>query len=518
MMYTLRCIFLILNVYSIVHVNSYRVLSHTDSYNHRYQSLHRSNYHQQQLYCVGSGSKYEDTWSKSNIVGSDTVKQALLTDHQDQLRGLQAKQTIPKNNIIVSVPIVQTLYVDDNCKGKPSSSSSVPCPDKKLQGIWDDIRGTSRLSLLLLSELKKGEKSIFYNYICNLPLKLNTPYHYHDDVVNTIPYAYVVNNIMLQKKSWTSFYNLFKAAGSSIDVSYEQFIWSLEIVRSRAFSGVGAGSSDSSVKSYALLGSSISLVAVAVYLSSTYTNEYIPIGLGTVAIVLGLFNFLRKENRWVALLPVIDSCNHKSVTYNAVMALEEATAGAYVLRSSSDISANDQVTISYGKRDNDDLFQYFGFVESKNPYDTFKVLNPLQTLKKVIEKKGQLAYLLGDIDEILSSASTTSSNAIDNIVFAKDSVNTIDISSSCTTIALFNKIVNDDSNTESSVGNTIDMSVAIKNAVINQCILMLVDDASTNIDEYLKNDTATVVPLIKKLLQEKLCVLDYTTKYSKSRT
>ena len=48
-----------------------------------------------------------------------------------------------------------------------------------------------------------------------------------------------------------------------------------------------------------------------------------------------------------------------------------------------------QITISYGNRNNDDLLQYFGFVEVGCLFDRFVVLDPILILKKEIMNNSQ---------------------------------------------------------------------------------------------------------------------------------
>ena len=54
---------------------------------------------------------------------------------------------------------------------------------------------------------------------------------------------------------------------------------------------------------------------------------------------------------------------------------------------SKNIRSGEEVTISYGKRNNDDLLQYFGFVEEKNSYDRYVISNRFSDGKNIFVTK-----------------------------------------------------------------------------------------------------------------------------------
>jgi Rubisco LSMT substrate-binding len=76
---------------------------------------------------------------------------------------------------------------------------------------------------------------------------------------------------------------------------------------------------------------------------------------------------------------MIDIVNHKSVGYQADVSFEYF-ANSYSLaidKVSAAVMPDDQVYISYGARSNDQLLQYYGFVEHDNPHDVY-VMPPLR--------------------------------------------------------------------------------------------------------------------------------------------
>ena len=67
-----------------------------------------------------------------------------------------------------------------------------------------------------------------------------------------------------------------------------------------------------------------------------------------------------------------------------------------------------QVTISYGNRDNDDLLQYFGFVEENCAFDRFVVEDPVATLRAA--RSSNLVVLDPTLSQRLDSLSTSAGN------------------------------------------------------------------------------------------------------------
>jgi hypothetical protein len=81
---------------------------------------------------------------------------------------------------------------------------------------------------------------------------------------------------------------------------------------------------------------------------------------------------------------MIDFANHRSSSPAAGEVNFEYFGNSYSLAvvsttggSGSSVKAGDQVYISYGTRSNDQLLQYYGFVESDNPHDVY-VMPPLR--------------------------------------------------------------------------------------------------------------------------------------------
>lgn len=77
------------------------------------------------------------------------------------------------------------------------------------------------------------------------------------------------------------------------------------------------------------------------------------------------------------ICPMIDMTNHQSATPPNAKVAYEFFGNAYSLALTQPVNdANAEICISYGERSNDQLLQYYGFVEPNNPHDVY-VLPPM---------------------------------------------------------------------------------------------------------------------------------------------
>jgi len=77
-----------------------------------------------------------------------------------------------------------------------------------------------------------------------------------------------------------------------------------------------------------------------------------------------------KEWKRYILCPIVDFCNHSSRAQSDLS--YEYFFSSFVLKTGP-YRRGEQVFISYGDRSNDQLLQYYGFVEEDNPHDVYVV-------------------------------------------------------------------------------------------------------------------------------------------------
>jgi hypothetical protein len=236
-------------------------------------------------------SNFEKSWVENNII-ANSVKHSSFDWVCGTLRGLQATTgQFKKGSAVISVPIGETLSSSD--------AGEQGCPSG-LEEVWKELKATSRVSLLLLEQWSKSKekgKSKFSSYIEALPApgSLGTPFHWTDECLDTFPYTPLVTSVKLQRQKWVELYSKIENSGSFKGISYERFVWAMEIVRSRAFTGV------SIITAITVI---ILIVVVAVYNCYCYFSHslmYVITSISTV-IVTAITIFI------IIITVIIDRC------------------------------------------------------------------------------------------------------------------------------------------------------------------------------------------------------------------
>jgi hypothetical protein len=260
--------------------------------------------------------------------------------------------------------------------------------------LWESLKITTKLSLLLLTEFLKGDASKHKEYIDTLKEeKLLTPIRWSPPTLSALRESYPSLSLACEKqrKDYNQLHGILTAGPSSpfspSAVPFELFLWAMEAVRSRAFQGLG-GSGGGEGGGFLAPIVAVALIAAAFFADRTNLGGdglVVPVGLATGAMLVLLPSLVRSQQGNCALLPAIDSCNHDSIKFSGDV-IFDPVASAYQLREcgnrdmgrdrGEDDAQGSELTISYGQRDNDELLQYFGFVEVGNPHDKASVALP----------------------------------------------------------------------------------------------------------------------------------------------
>lgn len=276
------------------------------------------------------------------------------------LRGLHAKDVTKKDNLL-SVPRNLCL--------------SAPFGEKD----WD-----ARLAIQLLKECKLGRQSDIYGYcalLCSgIPFKADcVPPSTSPDALrnwNAEQKARLSSSSMgkrlldleeKQKKMWIEKY-------TNIDennVTFEQFVWAMEAVHSRAFKGLGAeGLKTSKIGTFAiqLIAGGVGLFALLDPLSEY--GDAIAAACGAVALAPLIHSIVsggESTNEGNAvLLPFIDSANHSenaesNIQYDPLKDCFTLSIGNNCYVEDGD-SGRTQLFVSYGKRSDSELLLNYGFL------------------------------------------------------------------------------------------------------------------------------------------------------------
>ncbi|EKX51728.1 hypothetical protein GUITHDRAFT_102333 [Guillardia theta CCMP2712] len=288
-----------------------------------------------------------EEWAEKAGIQNPTIKMSEFAS------GMKAISPVSSGDILVTVPSTSVLRV---------------------------VKGQSRLPSRLKGYVSEGTwqgLEWFVRWIEVLPKSLSTPFHWNEESVKELQYQPLIDKIEKQKREWRSIFD--KISCDNPQFQEADFYNACEMARSRAFSGPYVGKLPKDQMFLTGL-----LVALSTQLHLLETSQA---ALGAVLVVGGILantfllpNFLGLTHYVIA--PMIDMINHDGqsksiVTYQALQA-------AFEVQSSSNFNVGDQVFISYGDRSNDQLLQYYGFVEMDNVHDLYEIAD----LDGKLRKKG----------------------------------------------------------------------------------------------------------------------------------
>ena len=297
--------------------------------------------------------------------------------------GLVATQTsVPPNTVLISIPSTVALTVDSSSGPNDAALVDLAVRDRKAlrEAPWfvqfsiylqalDKISSTRGLA---------GNVLPMRPWLDSLPRSFDTPIHWSSSSLSDLQYNHLLDSVARQEMEWKALYaNMERIANIPLKLNYDDFVWGCECARSRAFSGAYTGSAfNPGIYAFTLL-----LVTAYVGLGLG-TLEQAANGAGLVFCASIFKDFILpkffKTKKYI-ICPLIDMANHNSLEPTADVSFEFFT-DAFSLASFSTaapIDRGSEVLISYGARSNDQLLQYYGFVERNNPHDVY-VMPPLR--------------------------------------------------------------------------------------------------------------------------------------------
>jgi hypothetical protein len=293
--------------------------------------------------------------------------------------GLIATKNVEPGSVLITVPTSIAMSVELP-RGGPDDASV----DKALvedRSVFRSLPWYAQFALYLykLDQISsiKGQEYDMRPWLNSLPRKFTTPLHWTQKQRNEwLQYPHMEESVERQEASLKDMYQKLQSCTTSkgSTMTWDDFVWGCETARSRAFSGGYTGAPFNPFI-YAF-----TLVLVTAYIGLNLgTLEQAANGAALVFCASILRDFVLPKffrNKKYVICPVIDMCNHNSITTTANVAYE-FFGNAYSLSTTSTVAANSEIFISYGSRSNDQLLQYYGFVEKDNPHDVY-VMPPLR--------------------------------------------------------------------------------------------------------------------------------------------
>jgi hypothetical protein len=283
------------------------------------------------------------------------------------------------------------------------------------------------------SSTSNKERLDYRPWLEALPSSFDTPIHW--STLEELQYPPMARLVAQQRSKWTQYYT--KVRELYPQLTYDDFVYWCEMSRSRGFSGSYSGNAFSPniyaftlllvtayvgldlgtleqavngagvVLAVSILKGTVNVVVVfpvvlrvipAIHLSHTHTHAQRHQHNDRHALDFVLPKLFFKTKRYV-ICPMIDMANHNSSSSsggtNRASVAFEYFGDAYSLALTTTTTSDDAVTarakqndrseeeaknelfISYGDRSNDQLLQYYGFVDANNPHEVY-LLPPIR--------------------------------------------------------------------------------------------------------------------------------------------
>lgn len=300
----------------------------------------------------------------------------------DSIRGMAATTPLVSNAPVMSVPAAIVLQTSTLDVGRS------PLKGQVSDGSWKKMPWYARLALKLHLKKKSSE---WQSWIRMLPPKFDNPFHWSDSDIAELQNPKLAKAVHQQREIYHVLYCELSGNSNRIcdTMTYDDFVWAVECVRSRAFAGP---------QEVAPFKDRFQLVLFAALNTFAWPSLHLldwdkALNGGLTAILaLVMYDLLfpkilqnvqNVELRRYALAPGIDFLNHTSDVAAAASVAYEYFLDRFVVRAQTDYAAGEQVLISYGKQSSDSLLQYYGFVDEGNEADEFVFGEVAERLMKV---------------------------------------------------------------------------------------------------------------------------------------
>jgi hypothetical protein len=308
------------------------------------------------------------SWLSTRNIKGDGLEIAYVSgdaDAAESARGVVAKRNVKENEALVTLPRGSALVVLEG--------QSNPHVEFITDALWEaagESKWSLRVALVLLREVALGNESEFAAYVKQLPQVFNLIASYSDEEVKAMQYPLAEKMAREQREENAEAIRLVRkhATGTLASLPDERIVWALDCVRSRVFSGRLADEAKLRAK---LLPRSLAVgTAFATFLTASSTEGRWLAVFAVLALVVfdGSQNSDRDSATAYVLMPLIDAVNHKTMLKTEF----EFDSGAFVLRSPKDYQAGEEIFISYGVLNNDELVTRYGFVDSDNVADLYR--------------------------------------------------------------------------------------------------------------------------------------------------
>ena len=309
-------------------------------------------------------------WLAARDVKGDSLEISYVggaADAAETTRGVVAKKNIKVDEALVTLPRGAALVV---LEGQEN-----PHEDFMSDELWNaagEEKWALRVALVLLREYALGAESAFAAYLKQLPETFNLIGSYSEDEVRALQYPIGEKIAREQRDENAEAIRLVRKhaakGGALASLSDERIVWALDNVRSRVFSGRLVDDAKLRAK---LLPRSLAVgMCFATFMTAPSAEGRWLAVFAVLALTVfdSTSNSDRDSKTAYVLMPLIDALNHKTMLKTEF----EFSGGAFVLRSPREYKTGEEVFISYGVLNNDELITRYGFVDSDNVADVYR--------------------------------------------------------------------------------------------------------------------------------------------------
>ena len=316
------------------------------------------------------------------------------------LRGLAAQGEVRPNDVVATVPARLCLVTTTRRRKCPFPSSRV-APEEMTAQAWSALPWWARLAAMLLHEKRAGPGSDLAPFVRALPAQYDTLLHWDAVDLAELQNPGLEEAVDSQRAKIRGAFERLRALGGLGGEEEAEFVWAVDSVRSRTFSGPYEGTDwEERAQQVGLLGALCALyLAAGAGPPSQALN-----GAFSVLCFIFLKDIFTRNNpksKRYAMVPVCDLCNHTSRAESEVS--YEYFLNSFSLSTQNVYQQGDQFYVSYGPLGNDELLQYYGFVEENNRHDSYRLRGFFAGLGMSEAQRRQLQAwgVIGELDGLL---------------------------------------------------------------------------------------------------------------------
>jgi hypothetical protein len=372
---------------------------------------------------VSSLEEWAKESAKIQIASGNLAIQPSPSTGSDAGLGLVSKQRIEKGGVVVTVPAALALSMEIPRGGPDDSSFMKTLVDDR--SVFRSLPWYVQFAMYLFKldkissckQMAAGEVDL-RPWLDSLPRKFTTPLNWTPQQRKEwLQYSHMEESVDRQITYWKDLYETLLGSTNlnCPGMTWEDFVWGCETSRSRAFSGGYTGAPFNPFIYAFTLVLVTAFVGLQLGTLEQAANGAALVFCGSILRDFVFPKFFRTQK--YVICPVIDMCNHSSLATTANVAYEFFSS-SYSLATTSPVPGNSEIFISYGSRSNDQLLQFYGFVEWDNPHDIY-VMPPLRewdiaALEKAcgapfapgrlqkLDRAGLLGKSIGDVATLLS--------------------------------------------------------------------------------------------------------------------